>query len=142
MLMVASGPFKGHHYEFTEKVMWTVGRAIDCSLQVPAGDANLAVSRHHCVFDIDPPDLVIRDLGSLNGTYVNGTKIGNRNMGVKTDDLTQNTGPATILHDGDVIRVGNTLFCVVVPEQNWDPEAPQEPTSAEQGQVPELAAFI
>ena len=34
--------------------------------------------RRHCLLDINPPDIRVRDFGSLNGTYVNGTMIGQR----------------------------------------------------------------
>lgn len=141
VLMVAAGPFKGRQYEFSQKTKWTVGRACDCSLQLPGGDANLEVSRHHCVFEINPPDLVIRDLGSLNGTYVNGTRIGGRDEGVKADDLIQNTSSQdTFLLDGDVIRVGNTVFCVVFSVTDRDPEVSQEYTLAGKRHEAELAA--
>lgn len=109
-LRVAAGPFKGDEYEFTEKTQWSVGRASDCSLQLPGQDMNLVVSRHHCVFDIDPPHLAIRDLGSRNGTYVNGVKIGGRPEGANG---------STVLKDNDVVRVGNTLFCVATDDSDW-----------------------
>ncbi|KYC36281.1 hypothetical protein WA1_52005 [Scytonema hofmannii PCC 7110] len=35
-------------------------------------------SRYHCLLDINPPDIRVRDFGSRNGTYVNGKKIGQR----------------------------------------------------------------
>jgi len=138
--MVATGPLKGRHYEFTKKTVWKVGRGHDCSLQLPGGDANLGVSRYHCEFEIDPPDLWIRDLGSLNGTYINGTRIGGRGMDVKTDDLLESASPDNFLRDGDVIRVGNTLFCVVLSESDWCPETPREHLPADKQHMAELAA--
>ncbi|MDF0552306.1 FHA domain-containing protein [Kamptonema sp. UHCC 0994] len=36
------------------------------------------ISRYHCLLDINPPDIRVRDFGSKNGTFVNGKKIGQR----------------------------------------------------------------
>jgi pSer/pThr/pTyr-binding forkhead associated (FHA) protein len=38
----------------------------------------MRISRYHCLLDINSPDIRVRDLGSLNGTIVNGKKIGQR----------------------------------------------------------------
>jgi pSer/pThr/pTyr-binding forkhead associated (FHA) protein len=35
---------------------------------------DVTVSRHHCMFLIEDGSLEVRDLGSTNGTYVNGTR--------------------------------------------------------------------
>lgn len=48
-----------------------VGREQDCHLR-PNSDL---VSRHHCVFTIDDYTVRLRDLGSTNGTQVNGENI-------------------------------------------------------------------
>ena len=48
-----------------------IGREHDCHLR-PNSEA---VSRHHCVITIDDFSVRVRDLGSSNGTYLNGTRI-------------------------------------------------------------------
>lgn len=48
-----------------------IGREHDCHLR-PNSES---VSRHHCVITIDDFALRVRDLGSSNGTYLNGTRI-------------------------------------------------------------------
>jgi pSer/pThr/pTyr-binding forkhead associated (FHA) protein len=48
-----------------------IGRAPDCHLR-PDSDR---ISRHHCVLLIEEGRVVVRDLGSRNGTFVNGEKI-------------------------------------------------------------------
>jgi predicted component of type VI protein secretion system len=48
-----------------------VGREQDCHLR-PNSDL---VSRHHCVFSIDDYAVRLRDLGSTNGTLVNGNAL-------------------------------------------------------------------
>src|SRR5262249_22195323 len=47
------------------------GRATDCRPKYPY-EGHRAVSRHHCLVEINPPDVRLRDLGSLHGTYVSG----------------------------------------------------------------------
>ena len=47
---------------------FTVGRAADCDLQL----SHPTVSRHHCRFSVFDRVVTIQDLGSLNGTYLNG----------------------------------------------------------------------
>ena len=48
-----------------------VGREQDCQLR-PTSES---VSRHHCVFSIDDFGIRLRDLGSTNGTFVNGQRV-------------------------------------------------------------------
>lgn len=48
-----------------------IGRSADCSLRI----ASSLVSRQHCKFTITEESVRIRDLGSSNGTFVNGTKL-------------------------------------------------------------------
>jgi pSer/pThr/pTyr-binding forkhead associated (FHA) protein len=58
------------------------------------------ISRHHCCFEIDPPDVVLRDFSSRNGTFVNGIDI----RGLRQRRL----------HDGDKVRVGRLALHVEV----------------------------
>jgi|GEM_PF-5674539 len=55
------------------------GRAADCHARLPGDDT--LVSRHHFLVEVNPPAARLRDLGSLNGTLVNGQKIGGRKTG-------------------------------------------------------------
>ncbi|MGO4423600.1 FHA domain-containing protein, partial [Streptomyces sp. MCAF7] len=78
---VLQGPLQGRTFEFPERATCVVGRADDCTLQLPEDEGYSGISRHHCLLDINPPDVRVRDLGSINGTYVNGDKIGQRDEG-------------------------------------------------------------
>ncbi len=76
-LQVIEGPLKGQQFLFGERMTCIVGRGPDCyKIRIPESEEG--VSRHHCLLDINPPDIRIRDFGSLNGTYVNDQKIGQR----------------------------------------------------------------
>ena len=70
----------------------TIGRARDNGLVV----SDPTVSSHHAEIRQDVQGYSIIDLGSMNGTFVNGQR------------LTKNT-PRT-LNSGDTIRIGNFTF--------------------------------
>ena len=70
------GSSPGEKYTFTTPPRCFIGRAPDCTIQVEPTRDNLDVSRHHCRLDIDPPLVHVRDLDSLNGTFVNDQRIG------------------------------------------------------------------
>ena len=67
-LMVASGARRGMH--------WPVGEAVEAGRNPDAAILldDVTVSRHHAMFTIEEGRLVVRDLGSTNGTYVNGER--------------------------------------------------------------------
>lgn len=72
---------------------WFVGRSEECHLRP---DSEL-VSRHHCVLLVDEGYVGIRDLGSKNGTLVNGARIRSE----------------VELHAGDKLTVGPLEFEVL-----------------------------
>jgi eukaryotic-like serine/threonine-protein kinase len=77
-LRVTSGPLNGQVYRFDEPQGFTFGRAEDCSCRV---EEDMTFSRHHFLLEVNPPQVWLRDLGSLNGTYVNEQKVGSRLAG-------------------------------------------------------------
>ena len=66
-LKILAGKYQGKAIPLSTK-RFLVGREQDCQLR-PNSDL---VSRHHCVFLIDDFAVRLRDLGSTNGTRVNG----------------------------------------------------------------------
>jgi len=69
-----------------------IGRGSDCDLRLHVSE----ISRHHCLLRVQGGEVTLVDLGSSNGTYVNGTRV-----------LSQAT-----LRTGDEIRVGPCRFFV------------------------------
>lgn len=94
-LVVSSNQSNDMTYIYTEPMECTVGRAIDCDIQLPVTEEQ-DVSRHHCMFVIEPPHLWVQDLDSKNGTFVNDLRI--------TSSPDQEMFE---LRDGDEVRVGH-----------------------------------
>ncbi len=113
-LQVTSGSLHGQRFDFLERTTCLMGRADDCSPKLPNDDDHRTISRHHCLLDINPPDVRIRDFGSLNGTYVNGVKIGQRAPGQTPEEGSQQRFPEHDLREGDEIQLGDTIFRVHV----------------------------
>lgn len=110
-LTVVTGRLAGRRLELDERTTLLVGRAADCGLQLPDDDAHSTVSRHHCLLDVNPPAVRVRDFGSLNGTFVNGELIGRRSGG---DPEPEPAARERDLADGDEVRVGGTVLKVDV----------------------------
>lgn len=98
-------------FDFEEPQLCIVGRARDCDIPMPEGDENLSISRHHCLLEIDPPTVRVHDLGSTNGTYVNGVKI-------PRGRAKQEQRNGIALRDGDEVAVGPVRLRVHVPEES------------------------
>ncbi len=73
-LSINKGSGKGTIYDFSSPTSIYVGRHNDCGIIV----LEPTVSRYHCLIDIVPPSVKVRDFGSLNGTFVNQVLIGKR----------------------------------------------------------------
>lgn len=91
-LRVISGPHEGKTYSFDQADNFLIGRGTDAHLRLPD---DRFFSRHHCLLEIAPPRIFLRDLSSTNGTFVNGEKVQTAN-----------------LKNGDVIQGGQTALVV------------------------------
>ncbi|MGW3953141.1 protein kinase domain-containing protein [Streptomyces sp. NPDC004752] len=111
-LSLVKGRLDPAQYVFTERTTCVLGRSTDCSPRLPNDEHHSTVSRHHCLLDINPPDIRIRDFGSMNGTFVNGRKIGQREKGQTPEEGAAIQYPEHDLGDGDEIRLGDTVFRV------------------------------
>jgi predicted component of type VI protein secretion system len=80
-----------------------IGRGEDCHLR----PNNEQVSRNHAEVVLEPDRVIVRDLGSRNGTLVNNRKIGNEEYVLKNKDLIQ-VGPLTfaVSIQGAPVEVG------------------------------------
>lgn len=99
ILKVIKGEFKGKEFIYDSKEQLFIGRQEDCSIVLP----DKTVSRYHCMLEITPPDVTVRDFGSLNGTFLNGEKIGQRERSISAEDAQKEYHEEFELHDGDTL---------------------------------------
>jgi serine/threonine-protein kinase len=111
-LRVTKGPIAGQAFAFEEHDTFIFGRAADCHARLAHTDKT--ASRHHFILEVNPPDVRIRDLGSLNGTLVNHTKYGGRAKSETPEQAAKKKFPEVDLKNGDVIEVGDTVFSVAI----------------------------
>jgi serine/threonine-protein kinase len=71
-LRVLAGPYTGRVFCFTQPDTFLIGRSNDAHLCLTD---DKFFSRHHCLLEITPPHCFLRDLGSTNGTFVNGQRV-------------------------------------------------------------------
>jgi pSer/pThr/pTyr-binding forkhead associated (FHA) protein len=93
-LRVLSGPHTGRSFIFDQHSTFLIGRSDAAQLYLPD---DRFFSRNHCLLEIAPPRCFLRDLGSTNGTYVNGQKV-----------------QEAFLSNGDRIQGGQTVLAVEV----------------------------
>ena len=88
-LLVFSGKLKGKNFALPPQGKVVLGRSKDASITIP--DINL--SRAHCSVLATPRGYMLEDLGSTNGTYLNGKRIRQE-----------------LLREGDRIVIGEAEF--------------------------------
>jgi pSer/pThr/pTyr-binding forkhead associated (FHA) protein len=113
-LTVTAGNLKGKEFTFDTRTTCIIGRAKDCYPKIPDDDNHRTISRYHCLLDINPPDIRIRDFGSKNGTFVNTEKIGQREAHQSPEDAAQIQFPEYDLQGGDEFTLSDTSFRVAV----------------------------
>lgn len=86
----------------------TLGRSAHNDIVIPSAEA----SRQHAVITVEAAFITIRDLGSRNGTYVNGDRI-----------------ESQVLVEGDIIRLGTHELMFIAGDQEFSRvEAQRIPT--------------
>jgi hypothetical protein len=105
-LTLTAGPSQGHKFVFDDRTTCIIGRDDDCRPRFPKDKEHQTIGRHHCLLDINPPDIVVRDLGSRNGTFVNGQLIGQRPIDMDAERGRHLRFAERALHDGDELRLG------------------------------------
>ncbi len=94
-LTVIAGPHAGATFDFDRHDTFLVGRSCHAHFQLPVKDRFF--SRIHFMMEVNPPQCRLIDMGSHNGTFVNGQRV------LSSD-----------LKDGDEIRAGHTVIRLTV----------------------------
>jgi hypothetical protein len=98
---VVQGPHRGERLEWDAPATVVVGRGSRVQLRL---DEDAHISRNHFRLEVEPPQCRLHDLGSRNGTFVNGQRVSD-----------------CPLRDGDLIAAGQTQLRFSVQA---DPAAP------------------
>jgi hypothetical protein len=88
-LIIRTGKHKGREIAIPPQESF-IGRDEGCFIRLSSTE----ISRQHCMLRSTPQGIVIRDLGSRNGTHVNGQRLQGE----------------TLLERGDILRVGTVEF--------------------------------
>jgi predicted component of type VI protein secretion system len=104
-LTVLTGPHKNRRFCFCGPTRCQMGRALDCFIQLSGAERDQLISRHHCQLDIDPPSVQVQDLGSTNGTFLNGKEVE-----ASLRELSEKAG--AVANHGDLLTIGGTTVRV------------------------------
>jgi pSer/pThr/pTyr-binding forkhead associated (FHA) protein len=93
MLRGVSGPTFGKTYAMVGTLI--VGRNSDCGICIPTDE----ISRHHAKLQVVPDGVMVEDMGSANGTFVNNQRV----------------HAGTLLKAGDELRMDTVRFLLMSP---------------------------
>lgn len=127
ILTVLAGKMIKNEYVLEEQDRYLMGRSRECDVAFPSDESHGEVSRYHCLIECAGPSASIRDLGSLNGTFVNGKKIGQRRTPQFVSAADFREHPVQELKDFDEVRIGNVVFRVNVVDASKVPQPPAAP---------------
>jgi eukaryotic-like serine/threonine-protein kinase len=113
---VTAGPHQGQEFRFEGHDTFIVGRSKQAHFRLPQKDEYF--SRVHFLVEVNPPQCRLLDMGSTNGTLVNGSKLG-----------------VADLHDGDLIQGGQTVLRVKL-EPIAAAQAPDRPATHGTAEAP------
>lgn len=75
----------------------TLGRSNECDVSIPTDE----ISRHHAKLQVVPDGVIVEDLGSANGTFVNNQRVHG----------------GTLMKAGDELRLDTVRFMLMSPDQ-------------------------
>lgn len=113
-LRFLSGKHQGSEYVLDDPTTVNVGRSSESELMLVEG----MVSREHAKFELSAGHLAIADLGSTNGTFVNGERVSTRK-----------------LDEGDRVLIGTTILKVVFSRLPVGTKPPPPPSSRDMDDV-------
>ncbi len=92
LLRGVSGATLGKTYAVTDNAV--IGRQPDCDLPIPAEE----VSRHHARLKVTPEGVLVEDMGSANGTWINDKRV-----------------QSGLLKPGEELRLDTVRFLLITP---------------------------
>jgi serine/threonine-protein kinase len=104
LLRVTAGPHAGQEQMLDQEGACVIGRSSQAGLSM---QEDRLLSREHFIIEVDSSVCSLKDLGSTNGTRINGHRV--------------ETAP---LRDGDIITAGESAFVVQLNRPKCDGQAP------------------
>jgi serine/threonine-protein kinase len=115
VLKFTKGSRAGSEFVYTEKELILLGRdENDCNIVF----SEPTISRAHCFLEIVPPAVRVHDMGSLNGTFLNGTLIGKRSASMSVAEGRNLLHNELNVKAGDRLRLGGDcefMVNIVIP---------------------------
>jgi eukaryotic-like serine/threonine-protein kinase len=108
---ITKGPAKGQQISFEEHDTLLLGRHRECHICLPNDEY---LSRYHFIIEVNPPHAHLQDLGSRNGTFINGNKLGGREWHETPEEGKEHTYATVPLNHGDEIITGLTYLKVSI----------------------------
>ena len=109
-LTISDGAHRGAEYRLENRETFVIGRDYDCDLRLPNYAEFRTVSRRHCLLGVTTTSIWLRDLGSRNGTYLNGKQIDTAEFWSFSDDQLLRSCADYELKDGDEFVLGSVAF--------------------------------
>jgi len=97
-----SGPTFGKTFGVLGTI--TLGRSAECDISIATDE----ISRHHAKLQVVPDGVMVEDLGSANGTFVNNQRVHG----------------GSLMKPGDELRLDTVRFMLMSPEQMTSASAP------------------
>lgn len=101
-----------------------IGRQKNCDFRIPLE----SISRRHCQVECSEEAVVLRDLGSRNGTILNGTRINDAEQVLEPGDQIK-IGPITFIIQIDGQPDSNSLETSQAAPEEASPAAPEDASS-------------
>jgi serine/threonine-protein kinase len=123
ILTVTNGNHRGMQFDIQGPGHCVIGRASDCFVRLAGAAEDWLVSRHHCQLDVGPPCVRVQDLGSCNGTFLNGNRLVRPECGPLSEHGSASIAQQYELKDGDELQVGIIPLRVTIPTEAEGPPA-------------------
>ena len=107
ILEFTKGSWKGVKLTYENKACKCIGRSEEPHF-ISLPESYSGVSRKHCLLDINPPFVTVKDLGSMNGTYItrNGSSAVCELIGQRSASRSAEETAGVLMKHGDRLHLG------------------------------------
>ncbi|MFA5140135.1 MAG: FHA domain-containing serine/threonine-protein kinase [Elusimicrobiota bacterium] len=128
VLKVVKGLPQPKDFSYERHDLFVFGRSRECTCSIP-DDPYL--SKVHFIIEFNPPDAALQDLGSKNGTYVNGVRTSAKKTAGTYKEVLEKAPRVTLKHD-DVIKAGGAEMHLAIEQKGSSAAAVKPAAPAKQ----------